>query len=327
MRYGKPDFDTALPTKYSTAIGGYTPTAGNPTVLNRPATSFLRVLERIPGLGQFSTGPESASISGEEVFQQKAAKKSVLALTLQTRVTKIIRHEQKSLTLLTGLIGEFNDWAVQLSSNESLVMVSEFALLLQTQKLVDHRLVQRLDKLKLYLAQVHERERKLDELLTTQAKLLKQIKDSQSKYGVNASHTHLLQELLEENIYNKEVVEMQLSRLITTNLKEAFNDYALCSQYCTNDIVSAVNKFFDRVAVFENDLPKKLLPVGALDIYGSRRELSRKNSPEVSPSRIADPGVTNENHLAREHTPYTLGGPEDRYGGQLETGNERWGSS
>lgn len=309
-------------------MGGFTPTSGTSSVLNRPTTAFRRVLEKIPGLGVLTTSPESPKITSPGIFVPKSTKKgTVLAHSLQARIDKVVRSEIKAIATRTNLIKELEDWATLLPLLESQDLVREFAALLEAQKLTQLDRGEKLENIKLYLTHVSERERKYSELFATRAKIIKLLKECQARYGSTASNSILLEEHLEENTYNIEVVGMQLGRMVTSKLREAFATYLVCLQTTSDDLTAAADKYFQRLLRMEgHDLPKRLT-LNDLEIYTNKRVNKQKETSAPNPSRISvDLGVANENQLSREHTPYTLGEHEN-YRANMLDGDERWGSS
>ncbi|ODV70370.1 hypothetical protein HYPBUDRAFT_99477, partial [Hyphopichia burtonii NRRL Y-1933] len=149
----------------------------------------------------------------------------VLASTLESKVTRVLKAEQKSMAAREDLIKDFRNWTLLIPNTESSSMVKDFTELLSRQKTGDQATLTKLSQLKNHLLSVHAREKKQRELINEQTKILKQIKDSEVKYGHNATVTALLREKLEANIYNLEVVELQLVRSISESLREAFLDY------------------------------------------------------------------------------------------------------
>lgn len=270
--------------KFSTAATTFSVARENnenlPSFLQRPTTALFKVLERIP-FNMASLSTTSGSLpEGEGQNSSKYKPGHVLAGTLDTKISKVMKHDQKVMGLKSELINAFCHWSKEIPNTESSMMVKDFGDLLLAQKQCDEMILEKLCQLKLHLAAVNEREKKQKDLINAQSKILRNIRESEVKYGPNSSQTSLLKEELEENIYNLEIVEIQFVRSITKSLKDAFINYLLCLQTSAVKNLNAANKFYDRLMAGTPDGEKSLYQeVGPVGVYNSRDYISSPCAP------------------------------------------------
>lgn len=313
------------PIKYSTAATTFP--VGNhnnenlSSFLQRPTTALFKVLERMP-FNMTSLSASSSTLTEGE-GQNAATKKPglVLAGTLDNKISKVMKQDHKVMALKTELINDFCHWSKDIPNTESSMMVKDFGDLLLSQKQCDEMVLEKLGQLKLHLAAVNEREKKQKDLINCQSKILKNIRDSEVKYGPNSSQTSLLKEELEENIYNLEIVEIQFVRSITKSLKDAFINYLLCMQTAAVKNLNAANKYYDRLMAAANDGEKSLYQeVGSVGVYNGReytaspygpsRQMSEKPKPNVKEDKSCSECSRQNNRLI---TPCTHNSEDQQY--------------
>lgn len=221
----------------------------------RPTTAFMKVFDKFSAISGFgnTSGNNTDNINSFANSASKDKKQNnVLASQLQNKIGKISRLENRLMSLQDSLTSDLIDWGSGIPNPDSERMVKNFSLLLAAQKDSSVLIIEKLDKLKLNLAFVNEREKKQNDLIAAKTKILKQLRYSEVKYGPNASSTTLLKEKLEENVCNLGVVEIQYIRAITKNLKDALIDYLYALQSVSANISEATNDYYEVLLSLES---------------------------------------------------------------------------
>lgn len=226
--------------------------------VTRPSTAFLKIIDKFAsfsGIGNIAPTLISSGINRTSIKNDIKIKKvsNVLASQLQNKIAKMIKVKNKLILLQSEFSNDLTSWSCTIPNLESEIMIKEFATLFTAQKFSDTSIVEKLEKLKLNLSFINEREKKQKNLIFAKHKLIKQLRDSQAKYGPNASSTTLLTERLEENVCNLEVVENQYIRAITNNLKESLIDYLIDLLSNVKKLDEAGSEYFQCLANLESD--------------------------------------------------------------------------
>lgn len=220
----------------------------------RPTTALMKVIDKFSAISGFGNSqPNSNELTtalGSGTIKDKK-QNHISAYQLQHKVGKIAKIESKLMSLQADLTNDLIDWASDIPNSDSEKMVKKFSSLISIQKESNAMIIEKLDKLKLNLAFVNEREKKQNDLISMKAKILKQLRDSEVKYGPNSSATTLLRERLEENICNLGVVEIQYIRSISKNLKESLIDYLYALQAVSSNLSDATNDYFEVLLAME----------------------------------------------------------------------------
>lgn len=285
----------------------------------RPTTAFMKVFDKFSAISGFGTlsGSTSDNMNNFTTASNKEKKQNhVLAAQLQNKIGKISRLESKLMSLQDSLTNDLLDWGSGIPNPDSERMVKNFSLLLAAQKDSGVLIIEKLDKLKLNLAFVNEREKKQNDLLAAKTKILKQLRYSEVKYGPNASSTTLLKEKLEENVCNLGVVEIQYIRAITKNLKDALVDYLYALQSVSTSIGDATNDYYEILLSLESspDLarnsPKKISNGMAGVGLQSRKDLNFNSSNSFGLlSKSANEGdysLSKNNHYPEGNSPIRM---------------------
>lgn len=251
----------------------------------RPTTAFMKVFDKFSAISGFGTGTvNNEGVSALSSTNNKERKPNqVLASQLQNKISKISRLETRLMSLQGELANDLIDWGSNIPNPDSERMVKNFSFLLAVQKESNITIIEKLDKLKLNLAFVNEREKKQNDLLAAKTKLLKQLRYSEGKYGPNASSTTLLKERLEENVCNLGVVEIQYIRSITKNLKDALIDYLYALQSVSANLSDATNDYYEVLLSLESSAdmnrnsPRKTVTQGAVGL-NNRKEFNYNSS-------------------------------------------------
>ncbi|CUM46500.1 uncharacterized protein AC631_03801 [Debaryomyces fabryi] len=253
----KGGFSAELPSvsKFSTPTSNFNNENMSDSFMVRPTTAFMKVFDKFSAISGFgnTSGNNVDNINSFTSGANKDKKQNnILAAQLQSKIGKISRLENRLMSLQDSLTNDLIDWGSGIPNPDSERMVKNFSMLLAAQKDSSVLIIEKLDKLKLNLAFVNEREKKQNDLLAAKTKILKQLRYSEVKYGPNASSTTLLKEKLEENVCNLGVVEIQYIRAITKNLKDALIDYLYALQSVSANISDATNDYYEILLSLES---------------------------------------------------------------------------
>lgn len=235
---GKKEFKSHL---YSSAFSSV---ENSPSYISRPVTVMIRnAYEKyMPSSLKLSS---CSIITGKEPNEEKVA--SVLAQTINNKLSKLLRIEAKRIAMQKELAGTLNAWAEEIPSSENQQMIEDYANLIMLQIKFDKKTMEMLEAVKISLTNVGMREKKKKELVEARNKLRKALKDSQLKFGNTASGTVLLGEKLEENSTNLEVVKRQLGRSISTELKEALLNLFGLGEFAYKEVGSSLAQNFQKL--------------------------------------------------------------------------------
>lgn len=193
--------------------------------ITRPPTALQRVFEKVT---LFSVFPNSSTSQrdGTTTDENNVPKLNrISSHKLYQRIGKIIKVGNRYKTMKTQLLNDLITWSGSIPNAENKLMIREFSQLLSTQNGTFSEMEEKLDKIRLSLSFVNEREKKQSELLSLKIKLDKQLKESKEKLGPRASGTILITEKLEEVECSLQVVEQQYIRAVGNDLKESVIDY------------------------------------------------------------------------------------------------------
>ena len=194
----------------------------------RLATALQKVLDMftsLSGLGAAAVLPlhnDDCTITNEAPTNKV---NKVSAQSLQLKVNKLLKLNNTTRKYELALTNDIALWLDSILNQECSQFIKDFNQLLLSQLFANTQLTQRMEKIKLSLSFVNERERKQQNLLATRYKLEKQFRDSRNKYGPDASSTILIKEKLEEIECNLQVVEQQYIRSILNDLRESLMEY------------------------------------------------------------------------------------------------------
>ncbi|CUM66690.1 uncharacterized protein PRCAT00004368001 [Priceomyces carsonii] len=239
-------------TKFPTASSSFG--ANNENVsdsfINRPATALLKVIDKFSAFSGLSNSNNSGSTwnkvnqsIGNNNKDIKAG--SIMAHQLQAKVDKLVRVENKRIALQSDIANDLISWAVEIPNADCETMVKEFSYLFGTQCESSVPLIDKLEKLKLSFKFVNQREKKLRDLVNAKAKIIKALRENEIKYGPNASSTTLLNEKLEEIVWNLDVLEQQYIRAISKDLKESLVDFAVALQSTSTKLNDATSEYYN----------------------------------------------------------------------------------
>lgn len=231
--------------------------ATNASLASRPTTALSRVLDKFSTVSGINLTHPLHGISANTNLTADRNSKSpapVMAYALQAKIGKIIKAETKSKNLKALLINDLRVWSSLIPNVECETTINEFASLLLSETDAATTVIEKLDQMRLNLVDVHEREKKKHDLSISKDKLLRQLKDLESKYGAAASGSTLIKEKLEETVCSLEVVELQYLRSINRNLKESMIDYLICLQAVAATLSSATLDYYGCLLAIEQGL-------------------------------------------------------------------------
>ena len=228
------------------------PANGSFEKMSRPATAFQKVLDKV---GSVFSSTETSRLQHDSQLDDKATNIfSVSSQKLYLKLSKMLKIETRSKNLKMELCNDFGVWGQSIPNLESSAFVKEFSALLNTQINNQTILQEKMERLKLSLSFVNEREKKQKGLITAKLKLEKQLKEAKAKFGPNASNTILLNEKAEEVDCNLQVVEQQYIRSITNDLKDALIDYAYSMSAAARKAEDSSSSFIQYMTAVENDM-------------------------------------------------------------------------
>lgn len=220
-----------------------------PHVHSRPVTAFRKAIQRtmstFPGFAPQGASPVSDIEPAESAHHS-------LAYSLQKRLTRLIKQENKLAKTLQAFCDDFASWANKLPLRRSQELVKGVSLVFRERNRGNNIVALEFEKLKVSLAMVHEREKKEMELRKLELKLIRSISESGVKYGKNSSSTTMLQERLEETRCSMAVVQSQLIRSVDSELKEAITSFIDLIRSNSVDMSAAASSFSDWLDSFED---------------------------------------------------------------------------
>ncbi|KAK6454072.1 uncharacterized protein RJT20DRAFT_137546 [Scheffersomyces xylosifermentans] len=265
------------------------------SAISRPTTALMKVIDKFSYLSGLklpaSSSPSSAILlDGNE--DKNVAPTNQSAQQLEGKIAKILKIDKKLHGFKTELAGDFINWANSIPSKESQMLIKEFAALLLTQESANTVISDKLEKVKISLSLISEREKRRKESLSDNIKLTKEHKENETRFGSNASSSTLISEKLEINGRIINLGEEQFIRAISNELREAIIEYLNALSASTKRIEEATSNYskflsdLDPYQVYLHSSPKKYQgsPVhrsGA--VYSSAMSYGSPNKPKSEP--------------------------------------------
>ncbi|EMG47801.1 hypothetical protein G210_1752 [Candida maltosa Xu316] len=241
--------------------------------MTRPVTAMQRVFDKVSTV---FTSTESAK-SHDNGLDDKTNTSKISSQILYDKLNKILKSDIKSKKHQLEFSNSINLWGQSIPHLDTSLYVKEFSMLLNTEVNARASLIDQIEKIKLSLSYVNEREKKQKTLLTNKAKLDRKYKDAKNKFGPNASNTILLKEAVEEIDCNLQVVEQQFVRSLINDLKDALVDYAFALNTTAKKLEDASSEFMQRI----NDIDE--------GEGGGENELARISPMKYSKSKRKPP--------------------------------------
>ncbi|KAI5960409.1 uncharacterized protein KGF55_004701 [Candida pseudojiufengensis] len=194
----------------------------------RPATALHRVIEKVVSISGFGVPSNPQPQPIESLTDDKTNKISrITSSTIHSKFSKLIRSNNKSRNFEKKLINDIYSWSDTIPNQECSQIIKDFNQIFTLQSLTNLELNEKLEKIKISLNSVNEREKKQKQLLNNKFKTEKILKDNQTRYGPKASSTTLTNEKLENIECSLQVIEQQFLRSISNDLKESLIDYII----------------------------------------------------------------------------------------------------
>ncbi|KAI5953447.1 hypothetical protein KGF54_002819 [Candida jiufengensis] len=220
----------------------------------RPSTALHRVIEKVVSISGFGVSTNSQSQPIDPTLTEDNSNKlsKITSSTIHQKFSKLIKFNNKSRNLEKKLINDIYSWVDTIPNQECSQIIKDFNHVFGLQSVNNTELNERLDKIKISLNSVNEREKKQKILLAAKFKTEKLLKENQSKYGPKASSTTLTNEKLENIECSLQVIEQQFLRSISTDLKETLIDYIIALhktsrklQDYTDELIQHLNNIED----------------------------------------------------------------------------------
>lgn len=182
-------------------------------------------------------------------FYSRKRHKQSSASEVQKLIERVNKHQKKASITHAALVKSMGEWSTEITNGDTAAVVREFAVLLDTVDLVFATREKSFSKLKIHLGAIASRETRQHLLVARHAGLQK-LKDGVAlKLGPNASKTLLVVDEIEENEYNLKLIEQQLLRTTSVNMREAGHDYLTWLMECLGQLGK-------QTRLFSNELTK-----------------------------------------------------------------------
>lgn len=196
------------------------------STLSRPTTAaVLKMLHKIRPL-----------------YSRKESKRSS-ATDVQKVIERLTKLQKKASASHAILIESLNSWASDFNNDETALVIQEFITLLDTVDMVFATRTENYSKLKVQMGAIAIRETRQNDLISKHAKLQKAKEANSMKLGPNASKTLLVIDEIEENEYNLKLIEQQLLRTTSANMREACRGFILWLLECIDQLGKQGNAF------------------------------------------------------------------------------------
>ncbi|KAI5969151.1 hypothetical protein CANMA_001818 [Candida margitis] len=253
----------------------------------RPATALHRVLEKVVSISGFGTSASAQSHNDSTMTDEHPAKLSrSSSYKIHQKLTKLIKLNIKTKKLEQEILGDTNLWADNIPTQECSSIIRDFNFIFSTQTNAGAQLNEKLEKIKLSLSCVNEREKKQKELLYSKIKLEKQLKENKARVGSKASSTVLIIEKLEEVDCSLQVVEQQFVRSISNDLKESIIDYIYTLHSTSRKLNEVCEDFIECMSSLEQSNSMNGLEHGNL-ANGMGHILRGSELGRTSPTRLS----------------------------------------
>lgn len=216
-------------------------------------------------------------------FYTRKKNKLSSASDVQKLIDRVNKYQQKASNSHAALVKSLAEWSTEIANDDTAAVVREFALLLDTVELVFSTRAESFNKLKVHLGAIASREMRQRQLVTKHASLQK-LKDGIAlKLGPNASKTLLVVDEIEENEYNLKLIEQQLLRTTSVNMREAGNDYLFWLLDCLRQLSKQTRAFSDKIRDTDPvSMTRRIDRSGSLMTGGLRLPLSSFPTPTDS---------------------------------------------
>lgn len=158
-------------------------------------------------------------------FYSRKRNKPSSASDVQKIIERVNKYQKKASVTHAELVKSLGEWSTEIANDDTAAVVREFAFLLDAVDLLFSTRAESFNKLKIHMGAIASRETR-QQLLVAKHAGLQKLKDGVAfKLGPNASKTLLVVDDIEENEYNLKLIEQQLLRTTSVNMREAGLDY------------------------------------------------------------------------------------------------------
>ncbi|KAF8003150.1 hypothetical protein HF325_002395 [Metschnikowia pulcherrima] len=153
------------------------------------------------------------------------SRKKIGAVDLQRLIEKATKAQKKAMSSQQTLVEALTTWAADLPNEEVSSMMRDFTFLIDSVGLAFATQADRLNSFKVKLGAIASREDRQRFLLSIHDNLQKQYNDTALKLGPQAQQATLYLDQIEESEYNLKLIEQQLARTASINLRAAITEY------------------------------------------------------------------------------------------------------
>ncbi|RLV96278.1 hypothetical protein JA1_000380 [Spathaspora sp. JA1] len=217
--------------------------------LGRPGTAIQRVLDKVvsnvlPILSSTTTTTTSTlNDQKDSSSSNQKARASMTSHKLYKKIGRLIRQKNKAKNIEQDLTNDLLAWSNNIPNFDNQQLIREFSQLILLQSRTTAEIIENLEKTKLSLSFVHEREKKRNELINTKFKLEKQLKEVQAKFGPKAASSILISERLEETESALQTVQSQYDACIATDLRDTIAVFTYSLQSVSQKLSEAAHHF------------------------------------------------------------------------------------
>ncbi|GEQ69636.1 hypothetical protein JCM33374_g3309 [Metschnikowia sp. JCM 33374] len=271
-------------------------TAVRPIANAQPKSKHLQ-MEKAPGASVFSSAystlkrPTTAAVVKMlhklvSSYPQGPSKKKIGAVDLQKLIEKATKSQKKAMTSQQTLVEALSTWATDLPNEEVATMMRDFTDLIECVGLAFATQADRLNSFKVKLGAIASREDRQQFLLSIHENLQKQYNDTALKSGPQAQQSTLYLDQIEESEYNLKLIEQQLARTASINLRAAITEYLTWLQGALMSLGQRANSLAGQIR--EGDPTS---PVRKMDIPSGDNPLSDfpLDSSKTSPLNMRAP--------------------------------------
>lgn len=158
-------------------------------------------------------------------YPQVQSKKKIGAVDLQRLIEKATKSQKKAMGTQQTLVEALTTWGAELPNEEVVTMMREFTDLIDNVGLAFVTQADRLNSFKVKLGAIASREDRQRFLLSIHENLQRQYNDTALKLGPQAQQSTLYLDQIEESEYNLKLIEQQLARTASINLRAAITEY------------------------------------------------------------------------------------------------------
>lgn len=253
----------------------------------RPGTALHRVLEKVVSMSGFGASASTQLHNDSTVTDEHTSKLSrSSAHKIHQKLTKLIKVNVRAKKLEQEILGDTSLWSDSIPTQDCSLIIKDFNFIFSAQTNTSAQLNEKLEKIKLSLSFVNEREKKQKELLFAKMKLEKQLKENKARVGPKASSTVLIIEKLEEVDCSLQVVEQQFVRSISNDLRESIIDYVYTLHTTSRKLNDVCEDFMECMNSLEQSQSMNALDQGHSG-NGINQVLRDGDLSHTSPTRLS----------------------------------------